>query len=185
MKDKDERLPIDKDAEDRKKQMKRLTKLNNESQKLRKIMKTKKHKVEIPEGHEVGCTVTGKSYDIDGVQMISTTITFKPSKKELPKTWEEYCKTNRSPNWLFNYDISKRYIALARLEILRDVYNDGWVPDWIDLDEDKYVIGFNRGARTTFDTITASDILAFRTPELRYEFHSNFSELIEQAKPLL
>lgn len=72
-----------------------------------------------------------------------------------------------------------------QLITLRDIYNDGWEPDWSNYDEPKYCI---YGWSNTIDIdIFSSDhaILAFKTEELRDEFFKNFKDLIEKAKRLL
>ena len=138
-------------------------------------MKTKKHKVEIPKGYEVEST---SSFDHYGNDRLIMTTTFKPIKKELPKTWEEYCKANQSPNWLFNYDTPKRYIALAKLEALRDVYNDG-----IKMTSPYSIYRLGDGIGATNDIRIGP--LVLNNTELGIEFIKNFRDIIETAKPLL
>ncbi len=147
-------------------------------------MKTKKHKVEIPEGYEIDTIISGDLLGYEPKKK-ETTITFKPIKKELPKTWGEYTKSNPGiPSWLSNYDTPHKYIAFGKLELLRDVYNEGWVPDWKDNDG-KHIIYMDRGLVAMACVENDSHVLAFKTHELRSEFLTNFSKLIETAKPLL
>jgi hypothetical protein len=107
---------------------------------------TNEVKINVPEG-----------YEIDEENSTFECIKFKPIvKNELPKTWEEFCKTyNMTPNeyWigdgselkntyakyrspildanmLPNKETAKAILALCQLIQLRDCYNDGWVPDW-------------------------------------------------------
>ena len=205
---------------------------------VKEIMKTKKHKVKIPEGYEFEKSIIGNCYKIEGSQRKLMQIWFTPiakdhreyfdvkttycagdivffnddryifnpnisapqgstgsypnmgygwriDKKELPKTWEEYTVTNDYPAWLYDKDVPDRYKALGKLEILRDVYNDGWVPDWGNYYLDKYCIVNKAG--TIMDVIEGPicHTLAFKSAKVRGKFLSNFRDLIKQAKPLL
>lgn len=133
-------------------------------------------------------------------------------EKELPKTWEEFCKNNPiKPNEFFvsthsnigqygspqdrdcvidaNSLPSKEYaeamLALCKLIQLRDCYNDGWKPDWNSVSNYYYCIFYNRGNIELFVRSTWSCVLAFKSRELRDEFYNNFKDLIKQAKLLL
>lgn len=135
-------------------------------------------------------------------------------EKELPKTWEEFCKSNpvecneryinafscireaKTPDESKNRHIhddanvlpSKEYaeamLALCKLIQLRDCYNNGWKPDWSDKSE-KYCIFYNKGNIELFIRNSWSCILVFKSRELRNAFYDNFRDLIEQAKLLL
>ena len=127
------------------------------------------------------------------------------AKKELPKTWEEleqisgcYVKGNNAlgkqtsyyPTSLNNVNIfatkeqAEASIALAQLSQLREVYRNGWVPDWSD-GKDKYCINFfNNGINKDF-YITTNSFLSFQDEETRDLFLENFRDLILKAKPLM
>ena len=134
-------------------------------------------------------------------------------KKELPKTWEGYCRTHcrrEGEAWVhFNSKLlvineldnadrdyiedrnllpSKEYaeamLALCQLIQLRDCYNDGWVPDWTNID-DKYIIYIRNNVITPSITSFVQHVLAFKSEKIRNEFLRNFKYLIEVAKPLL
>ena len=163
----------------------------------------KKHEVPIPEGYEVVDTVTGNYRD----ERISTTIVFKPTKKELPKTWEELeeilgyfispeshirstanlvikdCHKNVWPT----KELAEAALALSQLCQLRDHYNDGWEPDWGNNYCDKFVI-IAKGAKIKI-TIEAMwsqrRVMTLKSESLANEFLSNFRDLIETAEPLL
>lgn len=134
------------------------------------------------------------------------------SERSLPKTWEEaytkylcnttiyYIGTNSeiqhhiepipanvvfNKNALLSQERAEEVLALIQLITLRDIYNDGWEPDWDNHDETKYCI---YGWSNIIDIdIFSSDhaILAFKTEELRDEFFKNFKDLIEKAKNLI
>ena len=82
----------------------------------------------------------------------------------LPKTWEEYCvkhggvgdKIDESLNSAYtiinryvflDYKQTQAYIAKMMLHLLRDEYRQGWLPDWEDENQDKYVIVSSKGER--------------------------------------
>lgn len=134
------------------------------------------------------------------------------SKKPLPKTWEEaytkylcnttifYIDTNseiqqftkpRTENAKFNKNAllsqkrAEEMLAFMQLITLRDIYNNGWEPDWDNLDETKYCIYGWSNTITIGIFVSDHCILAFKTEELRDEFLRNFEELIVKAKRLL
>lgn len=75
-------------------------------------------------------------------------------------------------------------LALAQLCQLRDIYNEGWKPDWTDNNE-KFCIFFNNEKVYSGLSYYTRHILSFKTQELRDKFLENFRDLIETAKPLL
>ena len=116
------------------------------------------------------------------------------NEKKLPSTWEEYCENNHKSIWhdgfelmpnRFNQGLPNKYIALRKLELLRDCYNDGWVADWTDDNEKKYVIYFNDDVLEYNTFWHTKRFLHFKTEELRDLFLENFRDLIEEARPLL
>ncbi len=140
-------------------------------------MKTKKHKVEIPEGYEVDQQYNSENKPCD---RLSTTVVFKPTKKPLPKTWEEYCNMyGYPPSWMVDSGVPERYKALAKLELLRDVYNDGQAIQrkcgLTKHDETKEII-------MTFHHLGP---LEFNNTYIANEFLKRFYSLLEIAKPLL
>ena len=128
----------------------------------------------------------------------------------LPKTWEEFCKTNppkntevyintsseinssivgirypeRDANLLPNKKIAESMLALCQLIQLRDCYNGEWKPDWKD-NSFKYVIYTYHDEIIDDRNVSNNAILTFKSEELRDEFLNNFRKLIEIAKPLL
>ena len=75
-------------------------------------------------------------------------------------------------------------MALAQLCQLRDVYNEGWKPDYKD-DNVKYLLYYWNDIITKSHTTGASNLLVFKTKELRDKFLENFEDLIWIARPLL
>ena len=131
--------------------------------------------------------VAPEGYEIDREKSTIDEIVFKEIKKALPKSWEEF-KESEQPGYVFaalytTLKSQKAYIALAKLEQLRDVYRDGWIPNWENINENKSII-FPSFNNWTVDWVTVSNhFLSFQTREIAEEFLNNFRDLIEQAKP--
>jgi hypothetical protein len=127
------------------------------------------------------------------------------AKKELPKSWCDLGKisgwkicTNTDLNVTSNYptdfdsnanifatkEQAEASIAMAQLSQLMKVYNDGWVPDWTDI-EYKYCIGFTNEKLCIDNWYNYKQFLSFKDRETAELFIQNFRELIETAKPLL
>lgn len=141
----------------------------------------KKYKVRIPKGYEVA----NEYSRVDTVGNESIVIDIVSIKKKLSKTWIEYCEKNTYPAWLEDWaKIPVTHKALGKLEILRDVYNDGWKPDYKSTNL-KFRLEYICTTLTTGDAKAIQAVLTFRTEKIREEFLSNFRELIETAKPLL
>ena len=133
-------------------------------------------------------------------------------KDNLPKTWEDFCKTHQvvkteycidnfsdivsnAPihirrershrNLLPSKASAEAHLALMQLERLRDCYRDGWKPDWDDLDTTKYVIHNCMNEFAKGCTFGWSRFLSFQSEELRDKFLANFKDLIEVSKELI
>lgn len=165
----------------------------------------KEIKIAAPEGCEIE-----KVELVDGVAVV----TFKEKERELPKSWEEFCKmfpvtekeyyvtsasevvnslkrerTNTrsyivDANNLPDRATAEAVLALCQLIQLQNVYNGDWVPDW-DGGGHNYVIEFDGGDIELYDRDTVSSSpLYFKTEDLRDEFLRNFRPLIEKLRPL-
>jgi hypothetical protein len=150
-------------------------------------------KIEIPNG-----------FEIDKDNSTFEQIVFKEIKKQLPDRWEKLKKldgyyvsgdvayigedfTIRSSNKnvFATEEQARASIALAQLSQLRDVYRNGWVPDWTDGDEYKYCIEFYRNKIHTDKYTNTAQFLSFQDEETRDLFLENFRDLIETAKHLM
>ena len=154
---------------------------------------TKEIAISIPEG-----------YEIDKEKSTFEKIVFKKKEQTLPKTWKELeringfiveddtfleevgeCETEKeNRNIFFSKEQAEAAVALAQLSQLREVYRQGWVPDWTDTNV-KYVIDLVRDEFKFHSVISCNSFLSFQTEEIRDEFLENFRDLIMQAKPLL
>jgi hypothetical protein len=127
-------------------------------------------------------------------------------KKKLPKSWEDLekikgcyvdrysyvkhtdsdCFTNENNKKVFaTKEQAEASIAMAKLSQLMKVYNDGWEADWSNYNQLKYCIGFTRENLEIDNWIDYRQFLAFKDNQTAELFLQNFTELIEQAKPLL
>lgn len=150
--------------------------------------------IEIPSGHEI---------DQEQSNLSEGKIVFKQVKKALPKTWEdlgmvkgywveEFCKLGTADctarlgtrNIFATKELAEASIAMAQLSQLRDVYRDGWNPNWEDSNQ-KYIIRFVDDIIDKDSFCGIAFFLSFQSPEIRDEFLNNFRDLIETAKPLM
>jgi hypothetical protein len=149
-------------------------------------------KINVPEG-----------YEIDKEQSTFENIVFKEIEKELPKSWEELgfiagkmvmydtklktVNTNADTaprNTFATEEQAEASIALAQLSQLREVYRQGWKPDWNDTNP-KYVIEFNQNGIHKNIWYSLNNFLSFQSKEIAEQFLENFKDLIEKAKPLM
>ena len=141
-----------------------------------------------------------------------TKVKYEP-KKELPKTWEEFCQQNPTlkreyfiddsscvrkakiegdirhkeydRNTLPSREAAEAHLALIQLHQLRDAWREGWVPDWKDGGKNKYVIANDKGESRIWDYQTIIRFLAFQDKKRAEEFLKCFRDLIEKAGDLI
>ena len=76
-------------------------------------------------------------------------------------------------------------LALAQLSQLREVYRQGWEPDWNSDNGYKWCILFKRN-NVEIDVWNFNNhFLSFQTKKIAEEFLNNFKDLIIQARPLM
>ena len=151
-------------------------------------------KIDIPEG-----------YEIDKDNSTFELIKFKEIKKQLPKSLDELgkidgwyvgifsdeiiavvnSKTNKDNRNIFKTkQQAEASIALAQLSQLRDVYRQGWTPDWDD-EEIKHCIIFHKNDLVLDYHREFNNFLSFQSREIAKQFLYNFHELIIKARPLM
>lgn len=134
-------------------------------------------------------------------------------EKKLPKTWKKFCDNYprkkdeayvdmgsqicifsqdyeyRSEDTDKNIMPSKRaaeaHLALMQLHQLRDCWREGWLPDWKDGNQKKYVIAYDKGEFEIWQYHTVSRFLAFQDEKRADEFKDCFIELIRKAGDLI
>jgi hypothetical protein len=157
--------------------------------------------IQVPEG-----------YEVDKEKSTFEKIIFKKIENKLPKTWDEFCIQNSnisneyyignysniehhdydcSPrtlntdrNLLFSKEDAEAHLALIQLHRLRDVYRQGWVPNW-DIYTDKWGIVYVENELNINRYATIHKFLSFQSKKIAEEFLKNFKDLIEIAKDLI
>lgn len=125
---------------------------------------------------------------------------------KLPETWDEvyydgyytssdgtisssnrYVKFNKDSrkNEYATKQLVEASIPLAKLSVMRQIYRDGWEPDWHNVDQTKFVIMCWQDMIITAQTFRGNHFLSFQSHQVRDLFLKNFKSLINQAKPLL
>lgn len=105
------------------------------------------------------------------------------SNSQIVETKETIC-VDTNKNILPTKELAEAMLALCQLLYLRDIYNDGWQPDWKD-GKQKYIIVSLGNVIGCFESNTVSHPMVFKTSKLRTLFFENFKDLLEIAKPLL
>lgn len=80
--------------------------------------------------------------------------------------------------------MGKAILALDQLLICREVYRQGWKPDWTD-DTVKHCIFIKSNDTVIRSSIYFRKILSFQTLEIAEKFLENFRDLIEEVKDLI
>lgn len=157
--------------------------------------------IQVPEG-----------YEVDKEKSTFEKIIFKKIENKLPKTWEEFCEQNSVNNpecYITGYseirklsvfprnrdffvdktllstkEDAEAHLALIQLRRLRDVYRQGWIPDWRNC-SNKWCIYYIENGLTIFPFVSNNRFLSFQSQEIAREFFKNFRDLIEKAKDLI
>ena len=109
----------------------------------------------------------------------------KEELNPLPKSWKEFCKRYQVPAIIFGPCVPNKYIALWKLEQLRDCYRQGWKPDWTNGKSDKYCICVRAKGPQIILLSEIGRFLAFQSREIAEEFLENFEPLIKEAGDLI
>ena len=88
-------------------------------------------------------------------------------------------------NVLPSKQAAEAHIALLQLHQLRDAWREGWLPDWKDERQSKYVIMNLHGIWKTAQHTTTSRFLAFQDKKRDDEFLECFRDFIEKAGDLI
>ena len=146
-----------------------------------------------------------QGWEIDKVK--GNKIILKEDKKYLPKTWEECIAKIKDLEYIdsngdivkiyFNVSIASKHIndipvglgkpmlAFMQLLVCREIYRQGWKPDWTNANENKYCIMNDLNKIKASINAYLSTVLSFQSAEIRDEFLENFRDLIEEAKELI
>lgn len=132
-------------------------------------------------------------------------IILKESKNELPNTWGE-CYTLLGEGEFITNDCSiiqgslmnpsdgnrnaipiglgKAILAFMQLLICRQVYRQGWEPNWDD-NNYKFIIQFQHNVIITGMDMFSQTVLSFQSEKVRDKFLKNFKDLIIEAKEFI
>ena len=141
-----------------------------------------------------------------------TKVKYEP-KKELPKTWEEFCEHNpigeleyfstdcsdsmqaggggeprdleTDKNVLPSKQAAEAHLALMQLHQLRDAWREGWLPDWNNDNQGKYAITKVRSEYEVYEYKVSSVFLSFQDVKRADEFKDCFIDLIRKAGDLI
>lgn len=141
-----------------------------------------------------------------------TKVKYEP-KKELPRTWEGFCKNyprkkgeayydidsqicffmqdseyrdkHEDKNMLPNKQAAEAHLALMQLHQLRDAWREGWLPDWNNDNQGKYAITKLRSEYEVYEYKVSSFFLSFQDEKRADEFKDCFIDLIEKAGDLI
>ncbi len=92
--------------------------------------------------------------------------------------------SSSSKNVFASKELAEAAVALAQLSQLRQIYRQGWEPNWED-DSLNFVIDKCKEEVTGDVYHYMNHFLAFQSGEVRDKFLHNFKDLIETASPLL
>ena len=134
-------------------------------------------------------------------------------KNVLPRAWEELCQQNPitkleyfigessevrkatidgakrevefDRNVLPSKQAAEAHLALMQLHQLRDAWREGWLPDWTEDNQRKYVICSLDGEFLIRIRYTNRYFLAFQDEKRAYEFKDCFIDLIRKAGDLI
>lgn len=134
------------------------------------------------------------------------------TKKELPKTWAEFCRTHdimpteayietrtsttkhfaarghrdivEDRNMLPSMRDAEAHLALMQLHQLRDCYRQGWVPDY-DSDTPKYYVYIDCAGISVGTLYRESRFLTFADSDTAIKFSTRFPDLIKKAGDLI
>lgn len=83
-----------------------------------------------------------------------------------------------------NKVMGDKYSLFYKLIILRDVYNNGWKPDY-NSDGIKYSIKLSKGSLVKSSTYRVSELLVFSSESVRDKFLENFHDMIIKVGDLI
>jgi hypothetical protein len=133
-----------------------------------------------------------KGYEIDKDKSTFENIVFKKIN-ELPSSFKELENVSgfsAQRSWLGGEELFKTSqqaeasTALAQLSQLRDVYRQGWEPNWGNYGN-KHCIYFHSSLVLKNQKTHTNHFLSFQDEKTAELFLENFRDLIEKAKPLM
>ena len=123
---------------------------------------------------------------------------------ELPKRWEDiFIQEGTNIEWLkadgnlrelksqggivsnsekntLPKGLGKPMLATCQLLLLRDIYRQGWKPDWNDGNQDKFCIFLDKERLKTTNNLYFTEIFTFQDAQTRDLFLDNFKPLLQE-----
>jgi hypothetical protein len=150
-------------------------------------------RIEAPEG-----------FQIDKENSTFEVIKFKKIETQLPKSWDDlrpktawYISSNSqiiqhnepslsrcNHNLLPTEETAEAMLVLCQLTMLRHEARNGWVPDYINRNENKYCFHICENKWALANNYHVHEFFSFQTEEIRDEFFKNHIDLLNQVKPL-
>lgn len=151
---------------------------------------------------ELAKSLLGKSDEMDALIKAN----FSASELNvLPKRWEDIGVLNgfyingisdicaaldfeaneRNKSILPTKQLAEAMLAMCQLLYLRDIYRQGWIPDYNDSSQNKFGIYFFKNCLTTNVSQLITHTISFQSTEIAEQFLENFRDLLETAKELL
>lgn len=83
-----------------------------------------------------------------------------------------------------HHEYSDKLETLSKLLYLKDIYRNGWKPDWNKSDT-KYIIYPVNEILVKTTNYISNRIFSFQSAEIRDKFYINFKEMLEEVKDLI
>lgn len=145
-----------------------------------------------------------EGYELDKENSSLLCIKLKKIEKKLPMAWEElkiihgyyvdidstvsnkrtWETFHNSKNLFPSKEEAEAMLAMSQLCQLRDVWNEGWKPNWCD-DSYKYCFDVMKNEINICEYNHVSTPIYFKTKELAQNFLIMFKDLLETSKPFL
>lgn len=129
---------------------------------------------------EYHITLDSKEYTIDKEKIKEML------KPVLPTTFEEVESKYIQDRDLIDihHEYSNELEILSKLLYLRDIYRNGWEPDWSD-NNSKYGISVQYNQLVKDVSFCINNTFSFQSKELRDKFLENFKDMLEEIKELI
>ena len=96
-----------------------------------------------------------------------------------------YCAKRNFPGAMSSKERAEQFLTLNKLLQIRDYYNQGWEPDWTNINKLKYCIHTDMNQVGPVSFYSSGKLFTFKTKELRNTFFENFKEDLEKIKEFL
>lgn len=127
-------------------------------------------------------TLSTSRYELNGLKQ-KTRITYKKALDWLRDNSKD--RVIYADEAYVDEKYEKAFYALRKLLVLREYYNKGWRPNWVDRDLTKFAIVVKDDDVICEDVTRIHSVLTFKTRAAMKQFYDEQYKLLEIAKPLL